>query len=152
MCVKPQSGLSLFYATSGFLKSQGLNPFFSFHFCKWNHLQFTSGTCYLMKSDCGSSCKVKNAFVIKINSFCLINFINSDLVLLEFLSQSILRVLPPFLYVHCFHLMLFFPFSAKIQRSISVPRVHTLHNMKGQHWCCSFIQLECVPWHVRHPG
>lgn len=33
---------------------------------------------------------VKNAFVIKINSSCLINFINSDLVLLELLSETIL--------------------------------------------------------------
>lgn len=54
------------------------------HICKWNHLQFTSGTCYLMKSNCGSSCKVQNASVIKIKFF-LINFIHSDLVSLEFL-------------------------------------------------------------------
>lgn len=60
---------------------------------------------------------VKNAFVIKIKSFCLISFIHSDLVLLEFLNAESIEYYHE-VYIHSFVLMLVLSFPARIYREV----------------------------------
>jgi hypothetical protein len=94
-----------------------------------------------MKSDCGSSCKVKNAFVIKIKS-CLINCIYSDLALLGFLKAGHTKSITTSWYVlFCFNVIA--SFSAKKKKkpqgSISILQVYTFHNMKKEDLHLSFL-------------